>query len=128
MDRRPAIAEQLRQAYTAYGPRHLNVCKNGPDVWVALKHYQGIIRVRCLCNGISSVLDNVDGSHSDQSFVFDDQHARGIHNVIWAVPPIIRFGALALTALQRLAIGYGYDNIATKRLPRRLQTRFIIQT
>ena len=67
----------MGQLESIHRPRHLDAGKYQVDVAPTLKDRNGLIGIACVDDIETGRLDCVDSVHSDQSFVFDNEHDGG---------------------------------------------------
>ncbi|MDR6872030.1 hypothetical protein J2Y55_003046 [Bosea sp. BE125] len=72
-DGRPAVANREGKLDAVHRARHIDIGEDDPDVGVRLKDMDGLVGVRRLDRDEAGLLDNVDGIHANERFVFHDE-------------------------------------------------------
>ena len=82
LDLRPARMHSVREHQAVHCSRHLNVGKQQRDIGSGVEDGNSFGCIHCLDWCEAGVRHHIDGVHSQQHLVFDDENERGDNGVI----------------------------------------------
>jgi hypothetical protein len=74
MNRRPAIPYRMGQLQSVERTGHGDIGENSPDVIAGVQYLERNIGIPGLQNPIASVFQQLNGTHANERFVFDNQN------------------------------------------------------